>query len=243
MGKIAKRFMLGLFLIGWSQITAQAQQTPAPADRAPAAAPAAKPEVEQEGAAKAAINKQTCFCVISKNNLTGNKHQSGVCNDLTGAVNLQFSGLQPSHSQRESQCAQACTAKAAPLTGNQGVAQCACSQGAPNGTVINAYRAVGNNGQYDSAHQIGVLKNSPAVTQTKCPATWLANQTNVDGGVTADGKCKKLSGTLSITPVPPNGTPLGTYGFSWGNQVYAWGTQANGGAPITTTVSAATCSF
>jgi hypothetical protein len=93
------------------------------------------------------------------------------------------------------------------------------------------------------ATRIGVLTDTPAVTEIKCPGTWLANMTNVPGGVTADGKCKKLSGPISITPLPANGTPIGTYGFTWGGQVYAWGTPANGGAAVTITVSPGVCSF
>jgi hypothetical protein len=52
-----------------------------------------------------------------------------------------------------------------------------------------------------------------------------------------------LSGPISITPLPANGTPIGTYGFTWGGQVYAWGTPANGGAAVTITVSQGVCSF
>jgi hypothetical protein len=123
----------------------------------------------------------------------------------------------------------------------QAVAACACANGAPNGTNINAYRAVGTGKYAAAAPIITPLHRTNAVTQTKCPAGWFANMTNVDGGVTADGKCKKPSGPLGVLPVPANGTALGTYGFSWGNEVYAWGTQANGGAAVTTTIAAATC--
>lgn len=67
--------------------------------------------------------------------------------------------------------------------------------------------------------------------------------TNVPGGFTADGKCKRLSGQISITPLPANGTQIGAYGFAWGNQVYAWGTQANSGAAVLAPITPAVCSF
>jgi hypothetical protein len=38
-------------------------------------------------------------------------------------------------------------------------------------------------------------------------------------------------------------TPIGTYGFTWGSAVYAWGTQANGGAAVSTVIKPAACSF
>ena len=54
--------------------------------------------------------------------------------------------------------------------------------------------------------------------------------------MTTDGHCKKAACTGNmISPFPPNGTQIGTWGFSWGNAFYAWGTAANGGAPHCTT--------
>lgn len=193
---------------------------------------------------------QTCFCVISKDNLTAKTSATGVCQDLTAAVGLHWSSpTSPpiAHSARESACSSACSPKVSDYITDankkHAIEQCACSGGAPNGQVINGWRAVGNNGQYDATGTIGTIHRTNAVTQTKCPSGWLSGSTNVDGGVTTDGRCKKLSGTLSITPVPANGTPLGTYGFSWGNEIWAWGTTANGGAPITTVVTPASCHF
>ena len=76
---------------------------------------------------------------------------------------------------------------------------------------------------------------SPVVC--KCPAGWTCNgcSPQVDGGITSDGKCKKVACQANtITPYPPDGTPIGTWGFSWGNAFIAWGTTANGGAPTCT---------
>ncbi len=65
-----------------------------------------------------------------------------------------------------------------------------------------------------------------------CPKGWLASSTNEDGGVSADGKCKKLvCAPIAVLP-PPNGTSIGNWGFTWGNEIWVWGTKENGGAPI-----------
>lgn len=120
----------------------------------------------------------------------------------------------------------------------QTIADCGCAQGIKTNTPINAYSAVGI-GNYKYCASIGTLINTPAVTQIscKCPSGWLANQTNIDGGITADGKCKKqVCGPFNTNTLPPNGTAVGTWGFTWGNGLWAWGTAANGGAAICTTV-------
>lgn len=95
-----------------------------------------------------------------------------------------------------------------------------------------------------SVAQSKVIHRTAAVTQTRRPAGWLANQTNVDDGVTADGKRKKLPARpLTATSLPPDGAPLGNYGFSWGNAVYGWRAAANGGEAVTTIITPATSSF
>jgi hypothetical protein len=185
----------------------------------------------------------TCFCKISKDNLTGSTGASGVCQDITSNVNTSYTGINQQSQANQTDCNDNhCRPVATGFVGSQAVATACCNIGAANGTTINAYSAVGTKA-YRLAWQIGVLTNTPAVIQKKCPVGWLANPTNVDGGVTSDGKCKKQSGTLTITPFPPNGTPIGTYGFTWGNGVYAWGTAANGGAAVITTITAAACHF
>src|SRR5665213_1538988 len=99
---------------------------------------------------------------------------------------------------------------------------------------VSAYAAVGTR-DYVVAQSIYVTCTG-GVTTCICPATWYANVSNVLGGVTTDGKCKKAAcdGNM-VSPNPPNGTPIGTWGFTWGHAFYAWGTAANGGAAHCTT--------
>jgi hypothetical protein len=264
-GKVGNRIMgfrnwkiaiLAMALTGGPLAALHAQTPPA---QAPAARPAAKieaPAAQPAGKESSAGEEkkftvgggsQTCFCKISSDNLQGANNATHVCNDLTSNVGVHYNAGQTPLAQdkREADCSTKCSTAAAqyaqPGPLKQAVAACACGNGAPNGANIYAWSAVGTGPYKTSAPIIAPLHRTAAVVQTKCPAGWLANMTNVDGGVTADGKCKKYSGPLGVTPVPPNGTALGTYGFSWGNGVYAWGTTANGGAAVTTTISAATC--
>jgi hypothetical protein len=76
-----------------------------------------------------------------------------------------------------------------------------------------------------------ICHKSPVVCT--CPQGWSSNTNQQVGGVTTDGKCKKVACTPNtISPYPaPNGTPIGSWGFSWDNGFVAWGTVANGGAP------------
>lgn len=191
----------------------------------------------------------TCFCKISCDDLTNKKSATGVCLDLTSAVNKTYTGLFPQNDTNQTDCNTRCTTAAAAHSGSQSIAACACAAGKSSGTVCRAWSAVGTK-EYKSAQQIGVLTNQPEVKKTTCtcPAGWACNgcSPQVDGGVTTDGKCKKLAcQAISITPFPANGTQLGSWGFTWGNALIAWGSSANGGAPncVTTVVSPAVCKF
>lgn len=188
----------------------------------------------------------TCFCVISYNDLTDQQSRSGVCMDITNIVNTTYSGVFPEKDDNRKDCQKKCSDAAYNLSAaqKQAIADCACAAGVGNGTPIRAYSAVGVK-RYQSDQAMGTLVNIPAVVQTtcKCPVGWWSNTSNVDGGVTADGKCKKpVCGPIGVTP-PANGTPVGTWGFTWGNALYAWGTAANGGAATckTIVVSPAQC--
>ena len=210
----------------------------------------------------------TCFCKISFSNLEGQTHAINVCQDLTGPgpgkVDRTYSGPFQQSEANQVDCQTLCRTAAATLLGpppnvngasfqpplnDQGVANACCAIGAPNNSGVYAFSSVGNK-VYRVAQPVGggadgngLLLNQPAVTQNRCPTGWLANPSNVDGGVTTDGRCKKFAGTLSIVPLPATGTLLGTYGFVWGNAVWAWGTTANGGAAVQTIVTAAACHF
>jgi hypothetical protein len=97
---------------------------------------------------------------------------------------------------------------------------------------VVAYFAVGTL-NYRIAKDI-TFTCSGNVTTCKCPTGWTCNgcSPQVDGGWTSDGKCKKVACQgNTIPPYPPNGTPIGSWGFTWGNAFIAWGTSANGGAP------------
>jgi hypothetical protein len=94
---------------------------------------------------------------------------------------------------------------------------------------LSVYAAVGDDPYYDAGSTYATCTGG--VTTCVCPAGWSANPSNVVGGYTSDGKCKRaVGGGIAINPLPPDGTPIGTWGFTWGNAVVAWGSAANGGA-------------
>jgi hypothetical protein len=104
---------------------------------------------------------------------------------------------------------------------------------------VSAYAAVGKNGTYRVAQSIE-FDCTGGDTICTCPKGWACNgcSPQVDGGITSDGRCKKLACQPDvISPPPPNGTQIGSpsWGFSWGNAFYAWGTTYNGGAPTCAT--------
>ena len=124
----------------------------------------------------------------------------------------------------------------------QTILDCLCSKNTPDNTDIYATAAVATSDYEKCDGAIGTFHQKPAysITTCTCPTGWLANPTNVDGGVTSDGKCKKLvCGPWNVVPFsqPPNGTAVGTWGFTWQNGLWAWGTAANGGAAKCVTVN------
>jgi hypothetical protein len=176
----------------------------------------------------------TCFCVVSYNNLTNQHNATGVCLNLREVINHSYGGLNPQSEANRNDCNARCTNAAVALSAGQKqeIANCACGANVGNGTPIRAYSAVGVKA-YKTAQQIGVLVNTPAVTNTTCtcPTGWYAN-----APITPNSKWNKaLCGPMTATLAPPNNTQLGTWGFTWDNYIYVWGTAANGGALKCTT--------
>ena len=67
----------------------------------------------------------------------------------------------------------------------------------------------------------------------RCPEGWVSNTTNKEGDITTDGNCKKkVCGPMNIKPLPKNGTAIGTWGFTWGDDIWVVGTKENGGAAV-----------
>jgi hypothetical protein len=168
--------------------------------------------------------------------------------DLTGIVNKVYGPPFPKSKANQDDCCHRCNIAAAPYVKSNGMAADACAAGTPGGTDVNAYSSVGDT-YYRGCRRIGTLTNTPEVKKTvcTCPATWWSDQ-NVPGGITTNGTCKKEAlGNcgIKILPLPPMGTQLGTWGFSWDNTLWAYGTKENGGAAncVTTVVSPRVCKF
>lgn len=153
------------------------------------------------------------------------------------------------------QCRNACAAAANPHLRSQTVATAACDRygaNAPNGTVVNAYSfwreyqpTTSLSNKYQPTAVIGTLVRSVASTRQewRCPADWLNNE-NQPGGVTTDRGCKKLAGQITLATPPANGTHIGSWGFTWGNEVWAFNVAGNGGAATLHTITTpAQCHF
>ncbi len=193
-----------------------------------------------------------CFCVISSQDLIGVAHSSSndICLDLTADLNVHYTEVFPQKDANRQDCANKCGDYILHNVQNnptkmQQLANCFCAKGVGNGTEIRGYGGVGTK-EYRQAQTLGHLTNTPAVNTTTCtcPASWLSNSSNQNGGVTTDGKCKrKVCGPIATTSLPPNGTAISTWGFTWGNEIWEYGSVANGGKPncITVTTSPKVC--
>jgi hypothetical protein len=86
----------------------------------------------------------------------------------------------------------------------------------------------------------GCVEFVQLVPECRCPAGWVSNTDQKDGGIIkGNSGCKKQVCVFDKALVPPkNGTVIGDpanpWGFTWENGFYVWGTKANGGAPICT---------
>ena len=173
-----------------------------------------------------------CTCVASKGGWNnGIVHNYGVIATY-GLFDVNAPG----------KCSKACSDK---VSGKVSIenATTLCASTNWSGGCVRGYGyigALGTNNADGTAGKLICTAPVAAVTEKKCPAGWVCNgcSPQVDGGVTSDGKFKKLACQAnSIAPYPPDGTPIGSWGFSWGNAFIAWGTSANGGNPILTIIS------
>lgn len=118
------------------------------------------------------------------------------------------------------------------------IAQQACAAGIANGNWILGISQLSTSGTQTAASRHLVNIPSKPHVDIICPVGWASNTSNIysttanpNAGITLDGQCKKEFQVQALNiPTPPNGTPIGTWGFYWGNAIVAKGTSANGGA-------------
>lgn len=189
-----------------------------------------------EAAAQKASATYPCGCHINISDVTGDTSASG------GGILQSFgSSSQPSANACQSWCATKAAQYVHPQSLSQATAAQACSAGGQNGATIRAYyKTTGmlQTNQWTNSYQpavaLGVLVNKPAITKQgwRCPATWHSNSSGQLGDFTTDiQRCKRLAGSITLNPAPADGTQLSSWGFTWGNEVWAYGSAANGGAP------------
>lgn len=143
-------------------------------------------------------------------------------------------------SGKKADCSQRCSdaAHAFGTAAVQALGPAICSNNGAGIWPVYAYSVVGASdweaNACDTDAPFGNVKCTGIPQVCKCPSGWVCNgcSPQVDGGITSDGKCKKLACQPNvISPPPADGTQIGTWGFSWGNAFIAWGSTANGGAP------------
>jgi hypothetical protein len=137
------------------------------------------------GAAEA-FAEANCWCKVSINNLTNQKHASGVIKDY-GSLGT-YKGINQQSDTNQTDCNTKCTYKAAPDDGSAALASAACSAGAGNGVDVIAFSAVGTK-EYKSAEHLGKIKRSAA--QYSCPQGGNLSGSNCVISVGAETKCPK----------------------------------------------------
>ena len=174
--------------------------------------------------------------------------------DLTAQVGISYGGLFQQSEEAQRDCAQRCRAQVVAFSSQSSNAGPFCAAGVPNHSYLYGYSKVGTR-VYRQARDESkspnpfyfLLRNIPQQVSVyfTCPPGWYTFLTNALGGTSSDSRCKKLAGHLTLNPLPANGTLLGDWGASWGNEIWAWGTQANGGAATKSTYygAAAECGF
>jgi hypothetical protein len=179
--------------------------------------------------------KKNCHCVMATSGW-----KTGVVKDL-GRIK-SYDLFAPSAGE---DCSKLCAQK---TSGQAGFSQFrtaseACALLKWQSACVRSYAYVGGVGTDAAVATTGTFScTAPraAVSQLTCPKGWTANLTNEPGGGSTDGKCKKIATQpISGIALPPNGTEIGTWGFTWGNAIYVWGTKENGGAPSNVVVTPA----
>jgi hypothetical protein len=155
--------------------------------------------------------------------------------DLTAQVGKTYGGPSQQSEYNQDDCRRRCKI-VADIVGEKNVRIAACAAGVVTWpptwlAPLNAWSRVGIR-PYRLARDFGTLISKPELKQKvcTCPQGWLSNTTNVAAGVTSDGRCKRLAAKpININPLPSDGTAVGSWGFTWGNELWAWGSTVNGG--------------
>ncbi len=179
-----------------------------------------------------------CFCSLACQDNTNYKSTPLKGWLWDSATLATYTGLDQQGDKNQTDCNTRCT-KTCLETWNKGNAgPLACSKGCANGSLVACWSKVGTR-EWKSAQGIGNLVNTPNQFSTtyKCPPG-TRNDNWVDGGpIGAGKKCVFVAcdhyPTFPPNTYPPNGTQIGSWGFTWGQFI---GQHVN---PIATTVQTA----
>jgi hypothetical protein len=190
------------------------------------------------GLPKGALAAAHCFCSLACQDNT-NYANTPVKGWLWDSGSLAtYTGIDQQSDSHQTACNTLCTQKCLATWNKVNAGPLACSKGCANGSLIACWSKVGTK-EWKSAQAVGNLINTPAQFNTtyKCPAGTRGDNW-VDGGAIAAGKkctfvaCDHYQ-TFPPNTYPPNGTPIGSWGYTWGQFI------AQNVDPIATTVQTA----
>lgn len=176
--------------------------------------------------------KVTCFCKASSASQSFQPNPSAVIYDMTGSAALTFTGsFGVAHVPANmGDCRNKCRTVA--INEKSQIAAAACARNIANDSWIHINHTLGTRPYFDTVALKLINKPASPHKEWICPSPWHSNTSNQVGGITTDGRCKKLHGTYT-GPAFPNGTQLGgNSAFTWGNEIWVYGTSANGGAAV-----------
>jgi hypothetical protein len=173
------------------------------------------------GLPQEALAEAHCFCSLAcqdNTNLKGSPVRGWLWDSGSLAT---YRGLDQQGDKNQTDCNTLCTRKCFATWNKANAASLACSKGCVNGAAVTCWSKVGTR-EWKSAQQVGTLTNTPAQTNTtyRCPAGTRSDNW-VDGGPIAAGKkctfvaCDHYQ-TFPPKTYPPNGTAIGSWGFTWG---------------------------
>jgi hypothetical protein len=173
------------------------------------------------GFAKDASAEANCFCSLACEDNTN--YKSGTVRGWlwdSGSL-ATYTGWDQQGDANQTACNTLCGQQCLQTWNKANAGPHACSKGCANGQAIACWSKVGTR-EWKWAQGIGTLTNTPAQSTTTytCPAGTKGDNW-VDGGTIAAGKkctfvaCDHYQ-TFPPNTYPPNGTPIGSWGYTWG---------------------------
>ena len=179
------------------------------------------------GSPRSARADAHCFCSLAwqdNTNYKGSPTKGWIWD--SGAL-ATYKGPNQQGDANQTDCNTKCTGVCRNMTKEQ-AAQLACDHGVPSGAQLTCWSKVGTKEWKTAQGFPGTLINTPAVNQTTCTCpAGTVNDAWINGGTIQPGhKCTFVAcdhyNTYPANTYPPNNTPVGTWGWTWGAFIAQW---------------------